>query len=71
MKKIYKGIIEGNLIRLKENIDLPMGSEAIITLKSIDKEERQEIVNRQMALLEKGFHLGKKLYTRRDDLYVR
>ena len=71
MKKFYKGIIEGNLIRLKENVNLPMGSQAIITLRTIDDEEQQEIIQRQIALLEKGFYLGKKLYRKRDDLYAR
>ena len=71
MKKLYKGTIEGNLIRLKESVDLPTGSQAIIIVKTLDKEEQQDIIHRQIALLEKGFYLGKKLYSRRDDLYVR
>lgn len=71
MKKVYKGIIEGNVIRLKEKIDLPSGSQAIITLKTMNKEEQRKIKDRQMKLLDKGFYLGKKLYSKREDLYAR
>lgn len=71
MKKVYKGIIEGNVIRLEEKIDLPIGSQALITLKTMNKEEQRKIKDRQMKLLDKGFYLGKKLYSKREDLYAR
>ena len=71
MKKVYKGIVEGNVIRLEEKIDLPIGSQALITLKTMNKEEQRKIKDRQMKLLDKGFYLGKKLYSKREDLYVR
>lgn len=71
MKKVYKGIVEGNIIRLEEKIDLPIGSQALITLKTMNKEEQGKIKDRQMKLLDKGFYLGKKLYSKREDLYVR
>lgn len=71
MKKIYKGIVEGNVIRLEENISLPIGTQALVTLKTMNKEEQEEIKDRQIKLLDKGFYLGKKLYSRREDLYVR
>jgi len=71
MKKIYRGIIEGNIIRLRESLDFPSGSQAIITLTSLKKEEQEEITERQIELLSKGFNLGKKLYSERNDLYAR
>ena len=71
MKKIYKGIVEGNVVRLEENIGLPIGTQALVTLKTMNKEEQEEIKDRQLKLLDKGFYLGKKLYSRREDLYVR
>ena len=71
LKKIYKGIVEGNVVRLEENIGLPIGTQALVTLKTMNKEEQEEIKDRQLKLLDKGFYLGKKLYSRRDDLYVR
>lgn len=71
MKKVYKGIIEGNVIRLEEKIDLPIGSQALITLKTMNKEEQRKIKDRQMKLLDKGFYLGKKLYSKREELYAR
>jgi hypothetical protein len=42
LKKIYKGTVEGDIIHLKENIDLPMGTHAIITLKTISMEKQDE-----------------------------
>ena len=70
MKKVYKGIVEGNVIRLEEKIDLPIGSQALITLKTMNKEEQRKIKDRQMKLLDKGFYLGKKLYSKREGLYA-
>lgn len=71
MKKVYKGIIEDNIIRFEEKIGLPAGTQALVTLKTINKEEQEEIKNRQLILLDKGFYLGKKLYLNREDLYER
>jgi len=72
LKKIYKGIVEGNVVRLEENIGLPIGTQALVTLKTMNKKgEQEEIKDRQLKLLDKGFYLGKKLYSRREDLYVR
>ena len=71
LKKVYKGIIEGNVICLKEKIDLPIGSQALIKLKTMNKEEQRKIKDRQIKLLDKGFYLGKKLYSKREDLYAR
>jgi len=71
MKKVYRGIVEGDVIRLDEKISLPVGTHAIVTLKTIAREEQKEIMNRQLKYLDKGFYLGKKLYSRREELYVR
>lgn len=71
MEKIYKGVIDDNIIRFDEKIGLPTRTQALVTLKTINKEEQEKIKNRQLKLLDKGFYLGKKLYLRREDLYVR
>ena len=71
MKKVYKGVVEDNVIRLEENIGLLNGTEALVTLKTVNKEEQEEIKDRQLKLLDKGFYLGKKLYSTREDLYAR
>ncbi|MBM4053612.1 MAG: hypothetical protein FJ264_02840 [Planctomycetes bacterium] len=71
MKKIYRGIIEDNTIRFDEKINFPAGTQAFVTMKIINKEEQEEIKNRQLHLLDKGFYLGKKLYLKREDLYER
>lgn len=71
MKKVYKGIVKDNIIHLEEKIGLPIGTQALVTLKTINEEGQEEIKNRQLKLLDKGFYLGKKLYARREDLYAR
>lgn len=71
MKKVYKGTVEGNIISLDEKIRLPVGTQTIVVLKTIDKEKQEEIKNRQLEFLDKGFYLGKKYYLRREDLYAR
>ncbi len=71
MKKVFKGVIEDNTIRFDEKIGLPTGTQAFVTLKTINNVEQEEIKNRQLNLLDKGFYLGKKLYLRRKDLYER
>ncbi len=71
MKKVYKGTVEGNIIRLDEKIRLPIGTQTIVMLKTIDKEKQEEIKDRQLKLLDKGFYLGKKYYLRREDLYAK
>ena len=60
MKKVYKGTVEGNIIRLDEKRCLPVGTQTIVTLKTINEEEQEEIKDRQLKLLDKGFCLGKK-----------
>ncbi len=71
MKKNYHGIVDGNIIRLKENLDVPNGTQALVKLKALNKEKQEEIKKRQLKLLQKGFSLGGKLYTNREDLHVR
>lgn len=71
MKKVYKGIVEGNVIRLEKQIGLPVGTQILVMLKTLYKDEQEEIKDREMKLLDKGFYLGKKLYSRREDLYDR
>ncbi len=71
MKKVYKGIAEGNVIRLERQIELPVGTQILVMLKTLYKDEQEEIKTRQIKLLDRGFYLGKKLYSRREDLYVK
>ena len=71
MKKNYHGVVDGNIIRLKENLDVPNGTQALVKLKTMKKEKQEEIKKRQLKLLQKGFSLGEKLYINRQDLHVR
>ncbi|MBA4368202.1 MAG: hypothetical protein C0403_11275 [Desulfobacterium sp.] len=71
MKQIYKGTVEGNVIRLESPIKLPQGTSVLVSFSTIYQEKQDTIQQRQLHLLETGFHLGKKLYTHREDLYDR
>lgn len=71
MKKIYKGIVEGDVIHVEKQIGLPIGTQILVILKTLYKDEQEDIKTRQIKLLDKGFYLGKKLYSRREDLYAR
>lgn len=71
MKKVYNGIVEGNIIRLERQIGLSVGTQILIMLKTVYRDEQEEIKARQMKLLDRGFYLGKKLYSRREELYDR
>jgi hypothetical protein len=44
------------------------GAEAIVLLK-VSEEEDKEIVQRQKAMLKRGFPMGKLLYKKREELH--
>ena len=71
VKKVYRGIVEGNIIRLETQAGLPVGTQILVILKTLYKDEQEEIKARQLRFLDRGFYLGKKLYSMREDLYVR
>ncbi len=71
MKKIYKGTIEGNIIHLDKSTGLSVGTHALVTLKTLSETTQEDIQSRQLRLLDKGFDLGKKLYSKREDVYAR
>lgn len=45
--------------------------QTFVILKPLSREKQDEIKERQLKLLSKGFYLGKKFYSRREDLYDR
>lgn len=69
MKQVSKGVIEGNVIRLEQPIQLPQGTSILVSFSTVYQEKQEAIQQRQLHLLETGFHLGEKLYTHREDLY--
>jgi hypothetical protein len=71
VKRTYKGTVEGSVIHLERKSDLPAGTHALVTLKTVDEDRQEDIQNRQLKLLDKGFNLGNKLYGKREDLYAR
>jgi hypothetical protein len=71
LKKVYKGTVDGNVIRLEKQIGLPVGTQILVMLKTLYKDEQEDIKDRQIKLLDRGFYLGKKLYSRREELYAR
>jgi hypothetical protein len=71
MKLVYKGIVEGNVIRLENPIELPQGTRILVSFTTLYKERQDAIKQRQLKFLEQGFNLGKKLYSSREDLHAR
>jgi len=71
VKRVYKGTVEGSVIHLEKQSDLPVGTHALVTLKAVGQYRQEDIQSRQLKLLDKGFNLGKKLYGKREDLYAR
>lgn len=71
LKKIYKGTIEGNVTHLNENTGFSIGTHALIALKTFSEATQEDIQSRQLRFFDKGYSLGKKLYTNREDLYAR
>lgn len=71
MKHVYKGIVEGNVIRLENPIELPQGTPILVSVTTLYKERQEAIKQRQLKLLDRGFNLGKKLYSNREDLHAR
>lgn len=71
MKQVYKGIVEGNVIRLEHPIALPQGTTILVSFTTVYKERQDAIKQRQLQLLDRGFNLGKKLYSSREDLHAR
>lgn len=68
--KTYRGIVKGSTVVLDERPDVKDGTEALVVVK-VAKDEEQEIVRRQKAMLEKGFPMGKLLYKERGELHGR
>ena len=68
--KSYRGIIRGNTVVLEQKPDVDDGAEALVLVKA-SKEEEKEIIQRQKAMLEKGFAMGKLLYKDRGELHGR
>jgi len=66
--KPYRGIVKGNAVILEETPEGAEGAEAIVLVK-VSGEEDREIVQRQKAMLEKGFPMGKLLYKKRQELH--
>lgn len=68
--KTYRGIVKGSTVVLDERPDVKDGTEALVLVK-VAKDEEQEIVRRQKAMLERGFPMGKRLYKDRGELHGR
>jgi hypothetical protein len=71
IKHVYKGTVDGNVIRLESPVKLHQGTPILVSFTTLYKEQQDAIKQRQLKLLEKGFHLGTKLYSTREDLHAR
>jgi SOS-response transcriptional repressor LexA len=68
--KTYRGIVKGNTVILEQEPEVQEGTEVIVLIQTT-KEDEQEIVQRQKAILKKGFAMGKLRYKKREELYER
>jgi hypothetical protein len=68
--KTYRGIVKGNTVILEQDPDVQEGTEALVLIQATEDEE-QEILQRQKAMLDKGFAMGKVRYKKREELYER
>jgi hypothetical protein len=66
--KPYRGVIRGNTVILEETLEGAEGAEAVVLLKVSEKED-QVIIQRQKAMLQKSFPMGKLLYKKREELH--
>jgi hypothetical protein len=66
--KSYKGVVKGNTVILDETPEGAEGAEAIVLVK-VPEEEDRDIVQRQKAMLRKGFAMGKLRYKKREELH--
>jgi hypothetical protein len=69
--KTYRGTIKGNTVILEEAPDLPDETEAMVSIRVIDKTKEEKIPKRQLELLRNPHHGGKLLYKKREELYER
>lgn len=69
--KTYKGTIRGNTVILQETPDLPDETEAIVSIKVINKFKEEEIVREHLDLLKNPHRGGKLNYKKREQLYER
>lgn len=65
--RTYRGIVKGNTVILEHTLDVQEGTEVIVLIQTTEDEE-QEIVQRQKAMLERGFAMGKLLCKERGEL---
>lgn len=68
--KTYKGIFRGSTVVLEQKPDVEDGTEALVLVKAPEDEEKR-IVERQKAMLERGFPMGKLRYKNRGELRAR
>jgi len=68
--KTYRGVIQGNAVVLNQKLDVEDGTEAIVLVGGAEEKE-EVIIQRQKALLKKGFVMGSLLYQTREALHVR
>jgi len=71
MKKKLRGTIDGDHVLLDESADVPQGARATVIVETPGEIRQNEIKDRQMGWINKGFDLGKKLYLTRGELHER
>jgi hypothetical protein len=68
--KAYKGIVKGKKVHFDETANIKDGSEVLVLVKP-SRTDDEEITKRQLQILEKGYKMGKIVYTSREELHER
>jgi len=66
MKKV-KGILQGQVIKLLEKVEVKDGTKAEV----IFEENHQQAKERQLGLVKSGFDMGRIIYQSREELHER
>lgn len=68
--RAYKGVVKDKKVHFEEGADIKDGTEVLILLKP-SQEDDEEITRRQLGILEKGYRMGKIIYSSREELHER
>ena len=69
--KVYRGIVKGNTVVLEEAPDLPDETPALVEIRPLAQEQKEEMAARHLALLRNAPKVGRLLYRKREELYER
>lgn len=68
--RAYTGVVKDKKVYFEGDANIKDGTEVLVLLKShLDNDE--EIIKRQLQILDKGYKMGKIAYSSREELHER